>query len=88
MVSISACHADDPGSIPGRGVLSLILLEFKYNLYVPGLRTGPVAQWIRHRSTEPEIVGSSPTRVILAVFENAKKKNTWVLGEYARALVA
>ena len=25
---------------------------------------GPVAQWIRHRSTEPEIVGSSPTRVI------------------------
>ena len=26
---------------------------------------GPVAQWIRHRSTEPEIVGSSPTRVIL-----------------------
>ena len=27
--------------------------------------SGPVAQWIRHRSTEPEIVGSSPTRVIL-----------------------
>ena len=25
---------------------------------------GPVAQWIRRRSTEPEIVGSSPTRVI------------------------
>ena len=22
-----------------------------------------MAQWIRHRSTEPEIVGSSPTRV-------------------------
>ena len=21
MVSISACHADDPGSIPGRGVI-------------------------------------------------------------------
>ena len=28
------------------------------------LLEGPVAQWIRHRSTEPEIVGSSPTRVI------------------------
>ena len=28
------------------------------------LHIGPVAQWIRHRSTEPEIVGSSPTRVI------------------------
>ena len=23
VVSISACHADDPGSIPGRGVASL-----------------------------------------------------------------
>ena len=26
VVSISACHADDPGSIPGRGVLILIVL--------------------------------------------------------------
>ena len=26
--------------------------------------TGPVAQWIRHRPTEPGIVGSSPTGVI------------------------
>ena len=25
---------------------------------------GPVAQWIRHRPTEPGIVGSSPTRII------------------------
>ena len=31
---------------------------------------GPVAQWIRHRSTEPEIVGSSPTRVSYLGFEN------------------
>ena len=23
MVSISACHADDPGSIPGRGVIGI-----------------------------------------------------------------
>ena len=28
MVSISACHAEDPGSIPGRGVLSLCFLTF------------------------------------------------------------
>ncbi len=28
-------------------------------------QAGPVAQWTRHRSTEPEIVGSSPTRVTL-----------------------
>ena len=26
--------------------------------------SGPVAQWIRHRPTEPGIVGSSPTRII------------------------
>jgi hypothetical protein len=24
VVSISACHADDPGSIPGRGVLCML----------------------------------------------------------------
>ena len=28
------------------------------------IQQGPVAQWIRHRSTEPEIGGSSPPRVI------------------------
>ena len=32
--------------------------------------SGPVAQWIRHRSTEPEIVGSSPTRVSFAYAVN------------------
>ena len=26
--------------------------------------SGPVAQWIRHRPTEPGIVGSGPTRII------------------------
>ena len=26
VVSISACHADDPGSIPGRGVFTLFTL--------------------------------------------------------------
>ena len=32
-----------------------------------GKAEGPVAQWIRHRSTEPEIVGSSPTRIIFEI---------------------
>ena len=32
MVSISACHADDPGSIPGRGVL---LSSAASRLFVP-----------------------------------------------------
>ena len=26
VVSISACHADDPGSIPGRGTFSCVVL--------------------------------------------------------------
>ena len=29
MVSISACHADDPGSIPGRGIYAAL------DVYVP-----------------------------------------------------
>ena len=29
------------------------------------IATGPVAQWIRHRPTEPGIAGSSPAGVIL-----------------------
>ena len=28
VVSISACHADDPGSIPGRGVFDIIYFDF------------------------------------------------------------
>ena len=31
-------------------------------------RTGRVAQWIRHRSTEPEIAGSSPAVVIYVAY--------------------
>ena len=27
VVSISACHAEDPGSIPGRGVVELVMWE-------------------------------------------------------------
>ena len=67
VVSISACHADDPGSIPGRGVFVRRRIGksfFRMVCRTSGtVREGPVAQWIRHRSTEPEIVGSSPTRV-------------------------
>jgi hypothetical protein len=28
VVSISACHADDPGSIPGRGVIDILQFEY------------------------------------------------------------
>ena len=30
VVSISACHADDPGSIPGRGAFLLLLMLETY----------------------------------------------------------
>ena len=33
MVSISACHADDPGSIPGRGVFTLVLISCRIRLF-------------------------------------------------------
>ena len=34
--------------------------------------TGPVAQWIRHRPTEPGIAGSSPAGVILSTEDAGK----------------
>ena len=34
--------------------------------------SGPVAQWIRHRPTEPGIAGSSPAGVIFLALANAK----------------
>ena len=34
---------------------------------------GPVAQWIRHRPTEPGIAGSSPAGVIFAAAVNEKE---------------
>ena len=34
-----------------------------------------MAQWIRRRSTEPEIVGSSPTRVIFVFMILEKEKH-------------
>ena len=70
----SAVNRKVAGSIPAGGVVFF----FSFCDGVSGgvnrlkcifFRCGPVAQWIRHRSTEPEIVGSSPTRVsFLGVF--------------------
>ncbi len=34
--------------------------------------SGPVAQWIRHRPTEPGIAGSSPAGVIFLALANTK----------------
>ena len=40
---------------------------------------GPVAQWIRHRPTEPGIAGSSPAGVIAAAFEVEQSVDHWPL---------
>ena len=66
-----------PASLPGSLVLFLFLLfvVFVVCLFVVGVfvlrcllfvvdAIGPVAQWIRHRPTEPGIAGSSPAGVI------------------------
>ena len=56
------------GSIPVVGSsYELLCGAFSKTLFGAFLN-GPVAQWIRHRSTEPEIVGSSPTRVMCCCF--------------------
>ena len=56
----------------GRGKLSSSInqkaesvLRPTYKLEMRGTAIGPVAQWIRHRPTEPGIAGSSPAEVIV-----------------------
>ena len=45
VVSISACHADDPGSIPGRGVIPYglhIEMPAHGNIRTPGIEPGTI----------------------------------------------
>lgn len=58
MVSIPACHAGNPGSIPGLGAF-FYGLEFCIS-QVLFIRVARMAQWIRRLPTEQEIPGSSP----------------------------
>ena len=64
----------------GRGELSISINQRKemgplwvrsqhvfYKLEMRGIAIGPVAQWIRHRPTEPGMAGSSPAGVISVV---------------------
>jgi hypothetical protein len=59
--------------------VSLLLHSDKYHLAASILiasmihASGPVAQWIRHRPTEPGIAGSSPAGVIFAAAVNEKE---------------
>ena len=47
--------------------LRLLSKRFGEFLNISPLLIGPVAQWIRHRPTEPGIAGSSPAGVILRI---------------------
>ena len=57
-----------PGSIPGLGIFSVqwsISLPGAVELIFASRANGRVAQWIRRRSSEPKIAGSSPAVVIV-----------------------
>ena len=70
MVSISACHAEDPGSIPGRGTLACrICCELECSLCGLVAFGGAHCVWLRARLAQSAerkalnlvVVGSSPT---------------------------
>ena len=49
VVSISACHAEDPGSIPGRGVLAHILRNLLFQRMVSKLiLSSDSKDWFSH----------------------------------------
>ena len=53
MVSIPACHAGDPGSIPGLGA-------FLHKFGVMHSKHGRIAQSVERWSNKPLVMGSSP----------------------------
>ena len=66
MVSISACHADDPGSIPGRGVF--FLDEFPLWIVAgaaPPVTEAVIAQLGERQTEDLEVLGSIPSPGII-----------------------
>ena len=62
---ISACSPGATVGLPSQfHVKGIVPFSTNTSVFVLQPR-GPVAQWIRHRPTEPGIVGSSPTGVIV-----------------------
>ena len=68
MVSISACHADDPGSIPGRGtfgapIIRDCLVRRLYRRIDPPklVFQARLAQSVERQALNLMVVGSSPT---------------------------
>ena len=62
---ISACSPGATVGLPSQfHVKGIVPFSTNTSVFVLQPR-GPVAQWIRHRPTEPGIVGSNPTGVIV-----------------------
>ena len=81
--SVMSLETNSKHSGYGRGKLSSSInqkeesvLRPPYKLEMRGIAIGPVAQWIRHRPTEPGIAGSSPAGVISVVI-NQTIARTW-----------
>ena len=83
VVSISACHADDPGSIPGRGILLVLIWNHSVLLKPIFLGAGVwfefidsliyqarLAQSVERQALNLMVVGSSPTVGAFFIFEN------------------
>ena len=61
MVSISACHADDPGSIPGRGVLKLSeTVATRWSAKQTNIFVAAIAQLGERQTEDLEVPGSIP----------------------------
>ena len=60
VVSISACHADDPGSIPGRGVKVFVLHILVWLLRLVLNFRGDLAQMVERSLSMREALGSMP----------------------------
>ena len=79
MVSISACHAEDPGSIPGIGDLLFILPEFCQipcrHLYLRHV----VSFHVPHGRPPPLLVLNTPVSLVTRTRESTSVRKTLVL---------
>ena len=66
-VGVVICTAMSHEALSCEGASATFVHRRADALRIGGRTTGPVAQWIRHRPTEPGIAGSSPARVIFDV---------------------
>ena len=65
--SYKSCELARESALTGMSQVQLALALYHTRFAFTNLSSGPVAQWIRHRPTEPGIAGSSPAGVIFHV---------------------